>query len=73
LTPNPPQYRILQTSPTVWELDRALAGGGWRNCGSFDSEVAAQTKLAELVAADAWVAATPQYFDVLGQATGGPA
>jgi hypothetical protein len=64
-----PQYRILQTGPIAWELDRALVGdGGWRFVGSFDSEIAAQTRLAELVAADAWKPSEPQYFDATGQA-----
>ena len=40
---------------------------GWKFVGRFDSELAAQTKLAELAADDAWVAPEPEYFDAAGK------
>jgi hypothetical protein len=61
------QFRILQTAPSVWELDRT-AEGEWRVVDKFDSAEAAQTKLAELVAAAAWHRPAPTYFDGKGQA-----
>lgn len=62
-----PQYRIQESSPNVWELDRAIADG-WQFVGYFASEAAAQNKMADCIASDEWVAAPAQYFDALGKA-----
>jgi hypothetical protein len=64
-----PQYRIQQTSPATWELDRASKDGGWIFVGYFDSQGAAQNKMTECIAAGAWSAPPSQYYDAFGQAT----
>jgi hypothetical protein len=61
------QYRVLQVTPSSWELDAAYEGG-WRFVGKFDTLDAAQTKMSELVTVAAWHPPAPTYYDAKGQA-----
>jgi hypothetical protein len=65
-------YRLQQIAPATWELARASKDGGWILVGFFDSEVAAQNKMAGCIAAEGWIAPAPQYFDAAGQVQQSP-
>ena len=61
------RFRIVQLTPTSWELDTTSPDGGWCFVDRFPSADAARAKSAELVSIEGWQRPEPEYYDGAGK------